>query len=56
MFHTEVLTPEERQRKAAEMLHDAATIRTQIKAAKKLEKCLKKEAFRLLGIEIIRLS
>ena len=56
ILHTEILTPDEAQRKAAEMLQDAATIRTQRKAAKKLEKYLKKEAFRILNIEVFRLS
>ncbi len=56
MFHPEILTPEEAQRKAAEMLQDAATIRTQRKQMKKFENALKKQAFQLLGIEVFRLS
>ncbi|GAB4486679.1 MAG: hypothetical protein OHK0019_00780 [Saprospiraceae bacterium] len=56
ILHTEVLTPDEAHRKAAEMLQDAATIRTQRKQMRKFENALKKQAFQLLGIEVFRLS
>ena len=55
-MHNEILTPNERHEKAAELLREAAALRCVRKRMKDLEKEAKKMAYKYLEIEVFRLS